>query len=123
MPALDAALAALRARAGELHALTRAWVEVNSFTQNREGVDRVGAMLRDAFAMRGLAVEVVPATGGFGDHLVWRTDAARAPGAAPIVLVGHHDTVFPPGHFEGWREPGDGRAIGPGSLDMKGGLA
>ena len=47
--------------------------------------------------------------------------APRPPGA-PIVLVGHHDTVFPPGHFEGWREEG-GRAIGPGALDMKGGLA
>jgi glutamate carboxypeptidase len=41
---------------------------------------------------------------------------------APIVLIGHHDTVFPPGYFEGWREDG-GRAIGPGTLDMKGGLA
>jgi len=30
--------------------------------------------------------------------------------------------VFPPGHFEGWREDGR-RAIGPGALDMKGGLA
>ncbi len=49
---------------------------------------------------------------------MWRTGA---PGK-PIVLVGHHDTVFPPGHFEGWREDG-GRATGPGALDMKGGLA
>jgi glutamate carboxypeptidase len=38
------------------------------------------------------------------------------------VIIGHHDTVFPPGHFEGWREDG-GRAIGPGALDMKGGLS
>ena len=47
---------------------------------------------------------------------------ATAAAGAPIVLVGHHDTVFPPGHFEGWKEDG-GRAIGPGALDMKGGLA
>jgi len=53
-----------------------------------------------------------------GDHLIWRTPA---PGA-PILLVGHHDTVFPPGHFEGWREA-DGKATGPGALDMKGGLS
>ncbi|HUS28535.1 MAG TPA: M20/M25/M40 family metallo-hydrolase, partial [Kofleriaceae bacterium] len=58
----------------------------------------------------------------YGDHLIWRTAAATQAGAAPILLVGHHDTVFPPGHFEGWREEGD-RAIGPGALDMKGGLA
>src|SRR6201999_3384494 len=54
------------------------------------------------------------------DHLIWRTPAAAH--AAPIVLIGHHDTVFPPGHFEGWREEA-GKAIGPGVLDMKGGLA
>jgi glutamate carboxypeptidase len=50
--------------------------------------------------------------------MIWRTAAT----GAPILLVGHHDTVFPPGHFEGWREDGN-RATGPGALDMKGGLA
>lgn len=99
-------------------ALTKRWVEVNSFTTNVEGVNRVGAMLREAFALPSLACEVVRGGEGFGDHLIWRT---AAPGK-PIVLVGHHDTVFPPGHFEGWREV-DGRATGPGALDMKGGLA
>ncbi|MFT3700433.1 MAG: M20 family metallopeptidase [Kofleriaceae bacterium] len=98
-------------------ALTRQWVEVNSYTANVEGVNRVGAMLREAFALPSLTCEVIPSD-ETGDHLVWRT---RAPGK-PIVLIGHHDTVFPPGHFEGWREEG-GRAIGPGALDMKGGLA
>ncbi|HEY0253284.1 MAG TPA: M20 family metallopeptidase [Kofleriaceae bacterium] len=98
-------------------ALTRRWVEVNSYTSNLEGVNQVGAMLQDAFALPSLTCEVVPGVES-GDHLIWRT---AAPGK-PIVLVGHHDTVFPPGHFEGWREE-DGRAIGPGALDMKGGLA
>ncbi|HEY0989365.1 MAG TPA: M20/M25/M40 family metallo-hydrolase, partial [Kofleriaceae bacterium] len=116
---LDAALAALRRRGDDMTALTRAWVEVNSYTANVAGVNAVGAMLRDAYALPSLACTVVPG-GEFGDHLVWRTPAAAH--AAPIVLVGHHDTVFPPGHFEGWREDG-GRAIGPGALDMKGGLS
>ena len=99
-------------------ALTRRWVEVNSYTTNVEGVNRVGAMLRAAFSLPSLTCDVLPGGEGFGDHLIWRT---RAPGK-PILLVGHHDTVFPPGHFEGWREA-DGRAVGPGALDMKGGLA
>ena len=30
--------------------------------------------------------------------------------------------MFPPGHFEGWREE-HGRVCAPGCLDMKGGLA
>jgi glutamate carboxypeptidase len=130
---LDAALAAVRSRETEMLALTRRWVEINSYTANVDGVNRVGALLREAFALPELAVTVIPAA-GYGDHLVWKT---AAPGA-PILLVGHHDTVFPPGHFEGWREEGGRapkedrsreassagpRAIGPGVLDMKGGLA
>jgi glutamate carboxypeptidase len=114
---LGAALAAVDA--DEAIALTRRWVEVNSYTANVEGVNRVGAMLREAFALPSLTAQTIAGDDGFGDHLVWRT---AAPGA-PVVLVGHHDTVFPPGHFEGWRESGDGRATGPGALDMKGGLA
>lgn len=113
-------LADIRAREDEMLALTRQWVEVNSYTSNVAGVDRVGAMLREAFALPSLACTAIPGGEGFGAHLVWRTPASLT--AAPILLIGHHDTVFPPGHFEGWREEG-GRAIGPGALDMKGGLA
>ena len=46
MKSLDAALAAVRNRGSEMLALTRSWVEINSFTQNIEGVNRVGALLR-----------------------------------------------------------------------------
>src|SRR5439155_16477630 len=50
---------------------------------------------------------------------------ARMPGQgnAPVVLMGHRDTVFPKG--EAARRPfsiKDGRAYGPGVCDMKGGL-
>ncbi len=115
---LPSALAAVRARGPEMLALTRSWVEINSFTSNIEGVNKVGALLREAFALPPLSLTQIPGGEQYGDHLVWRT---AAPGA-PILLVGHHDTVFPPGHFEGWREEGN-RATGPGALDMKGGLA
>nr|MBA2543738.1 hypothetical protein [Deltaproteobacteria bacterium] len=90
-------LALVRARESEMLALTRRWVEINSFTANIEGVDQVGGLLREAFALPGLTCTRIPAA-GFGEHLVWKT---AAPGPA-ILLVGHHDTVFPPGHFEGW---------------------
>ena len=121
-PTLDAAIAAARARGPEMIAMTRGWVEINSYTGNPAGVAAVGDRLREAFALPSLACTVVPGDPGYADHLIWRTPAAARPGAAPILLVGHHDTVFPPGHFEGWREDG-GRATGPGALDMKGGLA
>ena len=118
MGTLDAALEVLRRRTAEMHAMTRSWVEINSYTANIEGVNRVGALLREAFALPSLALTAISGGDQYGDHLVWRTPA---PGA-PILLVGHHDTVFPPGHFEGWREDA-GRASGPGVLDMKGGLS
>ncbi|MDX2092968.1 MAG: M20/M25/M40 family metallo-hydrolase [Kofleriaceae bacterium] len=116
---LDDILATVRSHEAEMHANTRRWVEVNSYTSNVEGVDRVGAMLREAFALPSLSCTSLSG-GTFGQHLVWRTSASTL--KPPILLIGHHDTVFPPGHFEGWREEGT-RAIGPGCLDMKGGLA
>ncbi len=114
---LDAALAKLAQREGEMHRQTRAWVEINSYTDNVAGVNVVGDRLVEAFALSGFAHEAIPGEGR-GDHHVWRT----AKDGPKIILVGHHDTVFPPGHFEGWREE-SGRAVGPGALDMKGGLA
>ena len=117
-PSLDSALAALRARSGELIAVAKTWVEINSYTANVAGVNAVGARLVDAFALPGLALTKIPGGPTYGDHLVWQTPA---PGA-PIVLVGHHDTVFPPGHFETWKEEGS-RITAPGILDMKGGLS
>ncbi len=95
-------------------------VEVNSFTENVEGGRKVGAMLTELYAIDGLEARRVPST-KFADHLVVRS-VARAEGAgSPIALVGHLDTVFPPGLFEGYRRDGD-LARGPGVLDMKGGL-
>ena len=87
--------------------------------RERRGREPVGALLREAFALPSLACTVDPRR-----RRVRRSPrvAHRRARGAPILLVGHHDTVFPPGHFEGWREEG-GRAIGPGALDMKGGLA
>lgn len=115
---LDTALASVRARQSEMLGLTRTWVEVNSYTGNVAGVNRVGDLLREAFALPDLALTVLSGGTTYGDHLAWRTPAA----GKPILLVGHHDTVFPPGHFEGWREDA-GKITAPGVLDMKGGLA
>ena len=94
-------------------------VEQNSFTENPEGGRKVGAMLRSVFAIEGLEVHVRPSE-RFADHLVFRS-RAQLPNKGAIALVGHLDTVFPPGSFEGYRRDGD-LARGPGVLDMKGGL-
>ena len=119
---IDRALTAADGRGPELLPLLRRWVEVNSYTGNVAGCNAVADRLVDGFALPGLTVERVDGAGG-GDHLIWRTPAwADATPAARIVLIGHHDTVFPPGTFEVWETTGD-RLRGPGVLDMKGGLA
>jgi glutamate carboxypeptidase len=119
---LDRALAAAQRRGEEALPLLRRWVEINSFTANLAGVAAVGEALAEAFALPGLVLSRHRAGGGdFGDHLVWRTPAWDARPADRVVLVGHHDTVFPPGTFEVWELAGD-RLRGPGVLDMKGGL-
>lgn len=116
---LAAALAAVDRRRPAQLPMLRRWVEVNSFTGNVAGCDEVAGRMAEDLAALPLAVARHPGD-GTGDHLVWTTPAWR-PGAGGVVLVGHHDTVFPPGTFEAWDERGD-TLRGPGVLDMKGGL-
>src|SRR5215467_11022550 len=91
-------------------------VRQNSYTGNVEGGNRTASLLRELFTVPGLSCEPTPSQ-RFADHLVFRT---RREGPS-LALVGHLDTVFPPGSFEGYRRDG-ALARGPGVLDMKGGL-
>jgi glutamate carboxypeptidase len=119
---VERALAAADARSPELLPLLRQWVAINSYTGNIDGCNRVADALAAGFALPSLVLERVAAAGS-GDHLVWTPPAwATAAAGERIVLVGHHDTVFPLGTFDVWEHDGD-RLRGPGVLDMKGGLA
>ena len=109
----------LRDKTPEMQRILRGLVEQNSFTDNAEGGRAVGELLRgEAFTIDGLRCAVHPSE-RYADHLVFTSNGAK--GAPPIALVGHLDTVFPPGTFEGFRRDG-ALARGPGVLDMKGGL-
>jgi glutamate carboxypeptidase len=118
MSLLDSALAAADRRAAAILPILRGWCAVNSFTTNVAGCQEVGGLLADAFGALPLVLERRRGD-GCGDHLAWRTPGWTRGG---VLLVGHHDTVFPPGTFEVWEES-DGRVRAPGALDMKGGLA
>lgn len=102
--------------------LLRAMVGINSFTGNREGVNRVGRFTAEAFAPLGFQAEFVPsANPAWGDHLVL-TRPGRT--ARSVAMVSHLDTVFPPeeearNDFR-WLQEGD-RIYGPGTHDIKGG--
>ena len=102
--------------------LLRQMVAINSFTANREGVNRLGQLTADCFVPLGFGAERVPSTNPrWGDHLVL-TRRGRSPRS--IVMVSHLDTVFPPEEEEKnnfhWQLEGD-RIYGPGTNDIKGG--
>lgn len=80
-------------------------------------------LLAARYGELGATVRREPAAGG--DHLV-ADFPGRGPLAdgAPMVFLGHHDTVWPVGQLTGpmpWRFE-DGIIHGPGVFDMKGGL-
>jgi glutamate carboxypeptidase len=115
---IESALRWLREQGSHLEGDLASLVSINSFTDHRDGSLAVAERLIDLFEIDGLSVDRVPSSSGkFGDHLVFKSAAA----GAPVALIGHMDTVFPPGQFEGYRRDGD-LARGPGVLDMKGGL-
>ncbi|MFO0660376.1 MAG: M20/M25/M40 family metallo-hydrolase [Polyangiaceae bacterium] len=115
---LDSALGWLREQGSTLEDDLASLVTINSFTDHRDGSLLVAQRLIDLFNIEGVRVERIASTSSkFGDHLVFSNDA---PGQ-PVALIGHLDTVFPPGQFEGYRRDG-ALARGPGVLDMKGGL-
>jgi glutamate carboxypeptidase len=116
---LDDARAAVQRRMPELWSLVQAWVEIDSFTADHAGCERMVDALQGAFALPGFTPRRVPGDGAAG-HVV-ATSAAWT-GQGGTLLVGHHDTVFPPGTFVGFRRD-ETKAYGPGVLDMKGGLA
>jgi glutamate carboxypeptidase len=115
----DAATAWLSDKQRSMEAALARLVEVNSYTDNPEGGRQVGTLLREVFAMPGLDASVRPSA-RYADHLVFRS-RPDLPNRGAVALVGHLDTVFPPGTFEGYRSDG-ALARGPGVLDMKGGL-
>jgi glutamate carboxypeptidase len=91
---------------------------IDSPTGYAEGLDACAALLAQWATESGCHAELVPSPVGL--HLVARTPAANG---RRILLLGHHDTVFPLGTAAArpLRIEGE-RALGPGVADMKGGV-
>jgi glutamate carboxypeptidase len=103
--------------------LVAALVDIDSGSYDKAGVDAVGARLRGFLHQHGIAFTSIPSE-RFGDAIRAETGNAGGAGNAPVLLLGHRDTVFPQG--EAGRRPfrvADGRASGPGCADMKAGVA
>lgn len=121
MSGADDAAKWLREQAKSMETALAELVSVNSFTENVAGGNDVRRILEELFAIDGFdTARAKSASGKYADHLLiasrWTSREEL-----PIALIGHYDTVFPPGTFEGYKRDGD-LARGPGVLDMKGGL-
>jgi acetylornithine deacetylase/succinyl-diaminopimelate desuccinylase-like protein len=119
----DAELGAwLDGRAEEMAALVDALVRVPTENPPGRELGRCAALLRDAMEGMGFSpelIELAPA-GGLEAPAVVR--GAVGDGPAPVYFHGHYDVV--PAQSAAQFEPrrGDGRIVGRGTADMKGGL-
>jgi glutamate carboxypeptidase len=97
-------------------------VRLESPTDDKAAVDRCGAELASWLSEMGGAVrEVASATAG--NHLVARFEWGGRDDR-PLMLLGHFDTVWPVGQLSAMPlAERDGRLFGPGTFDMKGGIA
>ncbi len=133
MNRVEHALTELAASAPMLAQVTQ-WAAINSGTANLSGLAKVAELLATSFsALPGALrlVDPVPEESVSADgskrliqrgqhlHLSVRPTANRR-----ILMTGHMDTVFPADHpFQALHEIEPGVINGPGTADMKGGIA
>ncbi len=98
-------------------------VEIESPSDVKAAVDRLGAVLGSRFEEIGGRVSFHPAEKS-GNQLQVDFKASRSSGQNSVLLLGHMDTVYPIGTIS--KMPcrvAKGRVWGPGVLDMKSGIA
>jgi glutamate carboxypeptidase len=96
------------------------WCAIESPTEDPAATSRMAEVLAARVEKAGAVVELLPGQQyGTAVKATWAGPA----GVAPILLLGHHDTVHPIGSLS--RNPvrrEQGRLYGPGGYDMKAGL-
>ncbi|MEJ0038602.1 MAG: M20/M25/M40 family metallo-hydrolase [Gammaproteobacteria bacterium] len=115
-------VAAATAESARAIELLERLVNINSGTMNLEGVTRVGEVMRSQLEPLGFDVRWVPmAAVNRAGHLVAEHKGSGR--GKRLLLIGHMDTVFEKDSpFQKYERRGD-KAVGPGTNDMKDGLA
>ena len=99
----------------------RAFVEIESPSDNKAAADRMGAFLAGIFEELGGRARL-HRTEDYGDNL--QINFEGNDGRKPVLLLGHFDTVYPLGALATMPCRRDGERLhGPGVLDMKSGIA
>ncbi|HLK54856.1 MAG TPA: M20 family metallopeptidase [Candidatus Angelobacter sp.] len=119
-PSSQSALAFCQQHQDEMLAMLKSMVEIESPSDDKAAVDRMGAFLAQEFERLGGKVTFFPQKEA-GNHL--KAEFSGASGK-PVLLLGHFDTVWSMGTLAKmpFRMEG-GRAFGPGVYDMKAGIA
>lgn len=120
---MRALLAGARRKEPALIGLMRKLVVCESPSDSKPAVDACVAIAADEVRSRGGRVKLHRQR-EYGDILEARFGPRRRGSMKPVLLLGHLDTVWPVGTLRGmpWRVA-DGRICGPGTLDMKAGVA
>jgi glutamate carboxypeptidase len=108
-------------RQHELLTFVCALVETESPSGDKEGSSEVVNLIASAAGSIGAVNSVERITAeDFGEHIRIRAFAGNDTAAAPVVILGHTDTVHPRGSIKDrpWRTE-DNRIYGPGIFDMK----
>jgi len=92
-------------------------VAINSYSYNIQGVAQVARELSRSLPSP-LNLESSKSS---HDEVVWICRHGP-PNELPVLLVGHLDTVFPPGSFDSGVVAHGPHLLGPGVADMKGGV-
>jgi glutamate carboxypeptidase len=99
----------------------RRLVELESPSADEAGLRAVAGDFAAELAATGAEVDTIDIE-GLGEHVIGRL-SGDASESKPVLILGHLDTVHPVGTFDPPFRVADGRAYGPGTFDMKGGMA
>lgn len=91
-------------------------ININSYTRNKNGVDENASLFNRWMTELGYQIQTHNRE-RIGDHVHYVSAKTAGP---KVLLLGHLDTVFPPGTFTDFREDSEW-VYGPGVCDMKGG--
>jgi glutamate carboxypeptidase len=109
-------LKSLQSKREESIRLLQGFVEMESFSHDKAGVDRLGNHLVDVFSSFPVRADFLTEE-TFGNHLRFQLGN----GEKQLLLISHLDTVYPSGTLEKMPfQVDDQQARGPGVIDIKG---
>lgn len=99
--------------------MLREFIELESPShEDKEAADKCSRFLEKAFGELGFRIERIHQE-ACGDHIYGEIGS----GEGSAIIIGHYDTVYPMGTIETMPfKMENGKAYGPGILDMKGGI-